>query len=451
MPFSVWKKDKNTIIAWGVMLLPLLFFFMSTYYSDMWETYHDGLRFTDYLMEGRFFEYYKTNASLYFVPIYIIFGIWNFPIWVASHFFHADIDSMGCLLWSKGIILLFTVGCIWMLCNILREMKYDNLEYAVFLFASSLIFVFPAMVAVQYDVIELFFLLCALFLYVKDKKLSWRSLLFFSVAISIKLFALFIFLLLILAEEKRILYIIRNMIFGMSLTIISMLPFWNRGYWHGTGGRNISFGYALISNNIPGGLSPISIFLFGYLMLCAVAYFYKKKDIRDNLRFIVWLSAVFFLLLFGFVNCHPYWIILYLPFLVMIIVEHKENLKVNLLMETGLELVAILAYGITYNWVYFSGSTFAYLIFKKINMLPDEEANFVSFLSMSDGGTSMCMIVASTVFIACGIVLLAVNNPWKPILCESTEEEIVLVKKVSRILRIGIMVMLLCLMLIIIF
>jgi len=446
-----WKKDKIKIVMWGIMALLLLFCFVSMYYSDIWSTYHDSLKFIDSLMAGRIFEYYEVNVSLYFVPVYIIFGIWLFPIWFMSYFFHIDINSVGCFIWSKGLIVVFAVGCIWLLYSILKKLEYDNLEYAVFLFVSSLLFIFPSMVAVQYDVIELFFLLLAVFYYIKDKKLSWKPLLFFSVAISIKLFALFVFLILVLTIEKRVLYIIRNMLIGVSFAVITMAPFWNRGYWSGTGGRNISFAYTLLSVTLPGGLSPISIFWLGYFMLCAVAYFSKKKEMEENLKLVIWLTAVFFLLLFGFANCHPYWIVLYLPFLIMVILEHKENLKINILIETVFEIIVILMQGVEYNWVYFSGMSFTSLILKNKGIMADETANLLTFLNMSEGGIASCMIAGSTTFIACGVVLLAINNPWKPVLCESTEKEFVMVKKVSRIARVGIVALLLGLTLVIAF
>ena len=444
---QAWKKNKTGMIMWVIMSFMFLFYFISMYYSDIWETYHNSLTFTDYLVEGRFFEYYETNASLYFVPVYIIFGIWNFQIWIMSHFFKVDIDSIGCLLWSKGVGLIFAIGCIWALCNILKKIKYNNLEYAVFLFLSSLLFVFPVMVATQYDVIELFFLLCAVFYYSKEGKLSWKSLLLFSVAVSIKLFALFIFVLLVLTIEKRILYIVRDLFFGILFTAITMLPFWNRGYWNGAGGRNISFAFSLFSITLPGGLSPVSIFWLGYFVLCAVAYFSKRKDMQDSLRFVMWLSAVFFLLLFGFANCHPYWIILYLPFLIIIILENKENLKINILIETVMEIAVVFIHGINYNWVYFSGGSFRYLFFREVN----ENANLVTFLNMSEGGISLCMIAASTVFVACGGILLAINNPWKPVLCEEVEKEFILIEKLSRIIRVGILALSIALTLMIIF
>lgn len=446
-----WKEDKIKVVMWGMMALLLLFCFVSMYYSDIWNTYHDSLKFMEAFMTGHLFEYYEINVSLYFIPVYIIFGIWLFPIWFMSHFFHIDINSVGCLIWSKGIILVFAVGCVWMMYCILKKVKSDNLEYAVFLFASSLLFIFPSMVAVQYDVIELFFLLCAIFYYIKDEKLSWKSLLFFSVAISVKLFALFVFLLLVLTVEKRVLYIVRNMLIGVSFTVITMAPFWNKGYWSGTGGLNISFAYTLLSVTFPGGLAPVSIFWLGYFMLCAVAYFSKKREIEENLKFVIWLSAVFFLLLFGFADCHPYWFVLYLPFLIMVVVQYKENLKMNILIETVLEITVILMHGIRYNWVYFSKASFKYLIFNNAGIASEETKNLLTFLNMNDGGISLCMILGSTVFIACGIILLAVNNPWKPVLCESTEKEFVMVEKMSRMARVGVAALLLGLTVVIAF
>lgn len=435
------KKDIVKRGMWIIMVLSFFFCFISMYYSDIWQTYHDSLTLLDCIREGKFLEYYEINKALYFIPCYIIFGIWNLPVWVLSRFWGVNADSVGCFLWSKGIVLLFAIGCIWMIYCILKKLEYGDLEYTLFLFVSSLFFAFPVMVATQYDVVELFFLLSAMYYYAKDQKLSWRFLLFFSVAISIKYFAVFIFFLVVLIEEKRILCIVRNMFLGVLFAVISMLPFWTRGYWNGLSGHNIGFAYRLLVESIPGGLSPISIFLLGYFMLCATAYFLKKKSIKENFRFIIWLSTAFFMLLFTFVDCHPYWIVLYLPFMIIMIKEYQKNLKVNILFETIMEIVMILMQGMLYNWVYFSGNLFGSLLIKPKRM--NQNVNLRSFLGIGEEAVALCLVVANTVFFACEIILLVVNNPWKPVVCESTEEELMMTMKISRVVRTVIIVLLL--------
>lgn len=442
---SVWEKEKMKISMWGVMALMFLFCFISMYYADIWVTYHDSLVLLDCIADGRFLDFYEVKAMLYFIPVYIIFGIWNLPIWLMGRFIQIEYDNVWCLLWSKGVVLLFAVGCIWMIYCILQRLDYDNVEYIVFLCASSLLFVFPVMMVVQYDVIELFFLLYAINYYVKDEKLSWRSFLFFSVAISIKLFAIFIFLLFVLMVEKRIVYIIRDMFFGALFTIITMLPFWTRGYWGGASGHNIGFAYRLLEKRIPGGLASISIFLLGYLLLCAAAYFSKKKGVIDIFKYTMWLSAVCFMLIFTFTDSHPYWIVLYMPFLIIVIIEHKENLKVNVLIETVLEVTIILAQGMMYSWVYFTGGLFDALFLKPYDVETLRKANLVNFLGLSTGGKELCLIVANTVFFACEVVLLVINNPWKPVICDSTEKETLLTMKISRMARVIIIAALLAL------
>lgn len=174
----------------------------------------------DCLREGRLFDFYEVTMqnpvcgveAFYFIPVYIVFAVWNLPAWIATRFMGVGIDNTFCMLWSKGIVVFFSILSMWMLYRILAKIKYEHLEYAVFLFASSLFLFVPALAISQYDVIHIFFTLWGIDLYVADEKISWRVLTVFSIAVSMKLFAFFPFLILVLLNEKRIRYIIFDLV-----------------------------------------------------------------------------------------------------------------------------------------------------------------------------------------------------------------------------------------------
>lgn len=453
------KEDKFRAVMWGGIALILPVYFFSMYYSDIWVTYNYGLIFWDCLWEGRVFDFYEiclphaaefTYAANYFIPLYLIFAVWNIPVWIATRLCGAATDSIGCLLWSKGLIVLFAVGCVWMICRILKKRRNFNMEWAAFLFASSLLFVFPALVIAQYDVIELFFILWGIYYYLKDEKLSWRTLLIFSVAISLKLFAIFILLLLVLIEEKRILHIGIDLLLGMLFTIITMLPFYGNGFQSYAGVTGFAWELFRVTGSAGLAYSGFSLFWLGYFGICMAAYLSKRKSILENCTLLIWLATAFWMWLFIFVSGDPNWYVLILPFFIFLMTEYRENLKINLLLETALEIVIIVAQGLWFGWGYFSEGVFSRLIFRDSARFGKGARNLPELLGWESGIPGVLSGLYA-VFIGCGIALLVINNPWKPILVDHSEGELVVAERVGRIVRVGAVILCLALTFAIVF
>jgi uncharacterized membrane protein len=81
------------------------------------------------------------------------------------------------------------------------------------IFASSPIAVFAVFIFGQYDIIGIFFTMLGFYYYVKDNRLRFS--LFFSLAISVKYFALIPFLPLLLLKEKRILPLLKYILISL--------------------------------------------------------------------------------------------------------------------------------------------------------------------------------------------------------------------------------------------
>lgn len=443
------RRDKIRTVAWGALIGCLIVYFISIFYPDIWITYNYGMLFLDCLHDGNIFRFYEislqyvdtlTFGATYFIPIYIIFAVWDLPVWLITRFLGGgEIDSIGSLLWAKGIILVFAFGCVWMMYLILKKLKCENLEYAVFLFISSLFFVCPSMAMIQYDVIELFFILCGIYCYFEDEKLFWRSLLFFSIAISIKLFAIFIFILLVLITEKRVVHIIIDLSGSVLFTIITMLPFWENGYQECSAVVNQSFFERLFTVDIPGGISGISIFGIGFGSLCVIAHLYKTISIQKCVETLCWLSVAFFLLLFAFVTCNPQWIVLVLPFLICVLMKYENNFKINMILEIILESALILVQGTYFTWVYFCDSSFSSLLFRDSVRMGEGICNLSELLERL--GVLECIPGIYAVFVVCGVALLGINNPYRPFLQEISSKELIYAQKGVRVSRIGLVML----------
>ena len=138
---NVWnKKISRRMIIPGFFLLISLVFFYSFIYNDILETMRVGINFwTDlfagnvkYFYAGRWemtpFAYTKEVQAVYDFPIYIVFAIWNFPLWIAENFFGVDIfNSVPCLMWGKTLLLVavaLITRSLYRLCLTL-ELKED--------------------------------------------------------------------------------------------------------------------------------------------------------------------------------------------------------------------------------------------------------------------------------------------------------------------------------------
>lgn len=52
--------------------------------------------------------YVKEVQAVYDFPIYIVFAIWNFPIWLVEHFGKVDVmNSVLCMMWEKNTAVSF--------------------------------------------------------------------------------------------------------------------------------------------------------------------------------------------------------------------------------------------------------------------------------------------------------------------------------------------------------
>lgn len=412
----IWKNYRMRLITWAALIVLAVVCFLGLYYTDIYITYSQSLMLLDCLKDGELFEFYEKTiqnpvygiGACYFIPIYVIFAIWNLPIWIATRLLGVGIDNVLCLLWSKGIVVFFTALSIRMLYRILAKMNYKHLEYAIYLFASSLFLFVPAFAVAQYDIIHIFFTLWGIYLYTIDEKMSWRVLALFSVAISIKLFSIFPFLILVLLSEKRIRYIIQYLFCGMIFSIVTILP-WYKGYKIVSKGFNDTMLDNLFAKTLPGGLGDVSIFILGFGIILIVAYLSESRDIKHFYRCMTWLTAAFFILLFATVHAHPYWIVMLIPFLIPVLVEKSENIKINIILEIIAEGTIILSQGFYFPWVYFYEQSFSYLIFRNTNIKLGQGAvditDVIEFLGMSSYIPGIY-----AVFIVCMAVLLIINS-----------------------------------------
>ena len=214
------NNDVFDKMKWVALGLLLFFLFVTSLFPDIVITYTHSLNFLDCFFSGNFLEFYQYTLERqyygfpadYYVMIYIIFGIWNLPIWILTKLCSIDPYSIGVLLWARTIVVVFIVGILWIIYKIFEILKEEQDEHVYFMICSSVLCIFPSFVMGQYDVVSLFFIMLGILQCLKEDKISWKALIIFAIAIPIKTLAIFPVILIILHQEKKILGIIKNII-----------------------------------------------------------------------------------------------------------------------------------------------------------------------------------------------------------------------------------------------
>ncbi len=360
-------KKREYIIFFILFLVP----FASMMYGDMKAFVHYEVNFWGSIFEGgglkNFYEYgnnmlayYRENniggayELIYDFPVYIVLGIWGAPLWIFCKITGIEETScIGTMLYAKSIYivaLLITAYLIYFICKNIK-INEVNAKWAAYLFLSSAVVFVEIGLVGQLDVLAFPFLLLGIYYY--QRKNYKKFILFFSIAISFKLFPLFIFIPLVLLYEKNVLKIIFKTLLASSFTI-----FVGIGFPTNTAAANIKeeirnhFLQAFLGNKVPlfNSAVPLIIILFG--IICVYCYLTNIESPEEyNYYSILIPLVVMFVILTSF-DSNPYWFIYLSPFLAMLMVYNSNNFNQLILFETiGMAGLILNQYGGNY-WVY---------------------------------------------------------------------------------------------------
>lgn len=418
--FRIYSKS-ITILDWGIFVVLVTLIYCTMLFDDLIITYSHGLCFLDCLFEGNlknFYEYAKVNswegwAAYYYISVYIIFAIWNLPIWLISKIADVDIYSSTCLLWAKGMNIFFVVLICFFINKIIKEFEIeeDKQNSIFFFFLSSLNLILPTFAMSQYDIICCFFLLWGFYEYCKQPTISYKSLLIFAIAVTMKIFALFVVIPLILLKEKRILYICKNMIITLSGLFFCILPY-REVFASGStqSGFNSMWRDRLFSVTLPGGNTDIPCFVVLYALICIWAYYKTCTNKTEEYMNANWIILAVLFDIFIFVWCHPQWIVLLTPFLTILVA--LNGVKINYLLDLFLNIGISVYYCYYFNWVHGTEVAFKYLFFNDMG-IPYNEGYHNMAEIVDSHGLAIYMSSFFGIFVACAIALLIINKPNK--------------------------------------
>ena len=422
---NVKKIDNNVLdkMKWPALGLLLFVVFITSLFPDIVITYTHSLNFLDCLFSGNFLGFYEYTMERlylgfpadYYIIIYIIFGIWNLPIWILTKLFSIDPYSIAALLWARTLVVVFVLGIFWIIHKIFEVLQEKDDEHVYFMICSSLLFVLPNFVMGQYDAISLFFVLMGVLLCLKEDRISWKPLIIFAIAIPIKTLAIFPVILIILHKEKKILAIIKDVIVSMSGLLLCVLPFMNNDAYNEAMTYNGGWLGKISTAAIPSGWdSGISLFWLCFFALCIVAYKMKNDSKKEYLDQITWILTAFYVFFFVFTPAHPQWCVLVVPFMMLLMRKKNQNYVLNVLLETasGISLMLLQAY--YYSWVYFT-NTNSYLVLKNVEAALDLKGIGSLREIYEKMLPSELVTVLHAAYFATAAAIVIINNPWKKV------------------------------------
>lgn len=341
----------------------LLMFYLTYFYTDVAITTRSGIDFWTYLFNGQITHFYELSKdmtfyntlhcdALYDFSVYIIFAIWDFPLWLVEKFCGIDaLYSTPCLLWAKGIMLPFLAGSIIYLKKIGEELNFskEKTNWCLLIYLTSAFVMSSIFVLCQYDIIGIFFSLISLYYYIRGDMKKFT--LFMAISITMKNFALFIFLPLLLLKVKKVSKIVLYTFGSMSVFLLSQLLFTLLGTTPAG-----SFLFAQMNKMLMGtidlGLGNASLFIIVYLGILLFCYLKQIDSNYELQRFSTYIPFVVWAAFFVFSESSPYWIILITPYFALLVCQNVSLLKINLWLDTLAGIGLILAQNLFFPWVF---------------------------------------------------------------------------------------------------
>lgn len=348
------KNEKPNKLDIALLVCLLAFCTLVFIYGDIKATLEHSFNFIDSIFSGRFNDFYQVaienstfgHPAVYDIPLYFIFALWNLPIYIIKSITGLNyLGSFPCLLWAKSLIILVTLMTAKTLFSVSKELgiSKNKSKWIVFLFLSSTMLIIPNFVIVQYDIFSIYFSLLGILAYLKRD--NRKFIFYFIIANTLKLFSVFIFIPLLLLREKKIINIIWKTAAGFSGVLLCKLLFLgNVAYAASTK----SFAKEMLMRlqetgiewNNTGFMIPFFfLVLFG---VCIFAYAKKCETKEEENKFVIYLPLVIFYSFITFTVVNPYWMVLVLPYSVLIMFLTPRYLKLNLLLDAIVGLLFML-------------------------------------------------------------------------------------------------------------
>lgn len=409
------NAKKSPYIKWFFFIVLAGVFFFTLSYSDIVSTLHRGMDFFDSLLSGNGFNNYTYETSHY-IPIHILFGVWCLPMLLLCKLGVLCADSVFVYLWAKALLIVALLTLIYSFRKLLDIVECDDKDFWTFALCTSSLLFLPTFSMGMYDILEISIGLYAVTKAAKEDALSWMTLVILSVAVSFKFLFIFAAIVIVLIKEKRILYLIRNMLVVMSFSAFFFLIFTVGKVGTLDGGGLVNNYYCYIADKVFPAMYDMPLFFIIFFITCFSAYFSKPGKGKEFVKSVCWHCALAYVGFSLFLSsAHPQWFLLLVPFLLIFLAENKLSATENILLLLLFELTITIVLAYKFDWVYLTNNNFSYLLLKDIQPLHLGGHEFADFRTLvSRLGLDWSINVLTAFSFSTAIFIFARNNPWKP-------------------------------------
>lgn len=259
-------------VRWAALTVLLAVCLVCYNYTDLPLIVRHSISFWDALRTGRLNQFYQLATALpigqatgqtgevpYDIWVYVLLAVWNLPVYLwelaTGLTFETNLIAM---VWVRLAGMLPFVGANWAILGIARQLGRPKEQglWACWGFSTSLFLLNGLFCIGQIDIFNVFFTLMGLWAWLKKDERGFIG--WFALAVTFKMFALMVFLPLLLLEEKRLWRIAGASAGACSLSLLSKLLFLRdkmntptqfdeRRFIRFLFGRNLDLGGATIS------------------------------------------------------------------------------------------------------------------------------------------------------------------------------------------------------------
>lgn len=323
--------------------------------DDLQVIVRGGFRFIDAIGKGKFRDFY--NYAYAQEVIDGNFGAWAYNYNILQYLFAAicvlpfrfiiSVEASFYLYYMQGIVAGLMVYSGYLLKKAAKDFGFSEQDQRKmsFLFLTSGMAIFSAVGFGQIDIVFIVCTLWALRFYAKKK--YYRFSLIMSVAIAFKTFPILIFIPMILLATKKIREILKHLITGLSLMLVTALIF------NGTEGYKVMtkiaeneqnfIGKLSLSRIENGGMFGIALFILFFVIICAYAYMKEipAENTRECFLNIALMGFLVYVDIFCFLIWHIPWLMPMALFTAMLIPFYPKAGRL-LCLELVMELMALL-------------------------------------------------------------------------------------------------------------
>lgn len=412
------------IVDWGLLIAVLSIAGVSFIYGDVMVTFQHSFNFLDTLLEGRPQDFYARaiensaygHPAVYDIPVYIVFALWNLPTYVIHQLTGFDyLVSTPAQLWLKAMMVVFALIATKLLMTIARALgvSADRSKWVGFYFLSSMSLFVPVFVIVQYDIISIVLMLAGILAYLRGRTRSF--LLWFVAANTFKLFALFIFIPLVLLREKNLIRAAAQVLVGLvGLILCRLLYRGDVAFEASTGGFTDLMLNRLVEASIRWQSTvPIPLFVVFMIGLAIFAYAKRPMSERELHAFAIYVSLAAFLAFCALVPLNPYWIALVAPFSVLIIFLNPRHLTLNTLLEVAFSSSVLVIYMLIGFSMYNASMLRDLLVGQFVSPADPQRFGTPGEILVALGLSGVRVYFLVGLMIACSLAVLILNYPRK--------------------------------------